>query len=174
MQIAFRTQPAPTIPDHISEALAEMSPETFLLWNGRVYENKAKVLSNGAHPWEGRWEIWIELRDSSHPDAKNQRQRSDKWNTDRQCWMRKLQMYETKDKEYAPLDWGLIVGLQAADGWSNRRYYEDNILAPEDAVNLSAARRQEDIIKGVTNHYHNYNKTSVGSSVSSGWRHRIR
>ena len=174
MKIQFRTQPAPTIPDHIAEALAEMTPECFLIWNPRVYQRMDKTLDDGSNPWEGRWEIWIELENSRHDDAKNIRQESDRWNTDKQCWMRKLQSYETADKEYAPLDWGLIIGLEMADTWKNRLFYEDNILAPEEAENLAAEARQNDILKGVINYYHNYNKTQVGAAVSSGWRHRIR
>ena len=68
MNIEFRTQPAPTIPDHIAEALREMSPEVFLIWNPKMYERKDKTLIDGSHPWEGRWEIWIELQPSTHKD----------------------------------------------------------------------------------------------------------
>ena len=172
MDIQYRTQPAPTIPEHINEALLEMEPRVFLRWNKQVYQRHDLSLTDGTHPWEGRWEIWCELANSRHPDATNERQRTDRWNTEHQCLMRKLQNYETDQKEYAPLDWGLITGLEMADGWSDRLFYEDKVYKPKEAVDALAASRQDDIIRGVTDHYSNYNQVQVGAGDSSGYRHR--
>jgi hypothetical protein len=173
MVIEFKTQPAPTIPDHIAEALAEMSPEVFLVWNPRMYERKDKVLSDGSHPWEGRWEIWIELTHSTHEDANNELAETDRWNSDKQCWMRRLQAYETEDKEYASLDWGLIIGLEMADTRKNRRFYEDHIEDAWEAELDRAERTRANTWAGVANYYKNHNNVSVGRHFSSGWRHGV-
>jgi len=173
MNIEFRTQPAPTIPDHIAEALREMSPEVFLIWNPKMYERKDKTLIDGSHPWEGRWEIWIELQPSTHKDATNELAETDKWNTDRQCWMRRLQAYETEDKEYAPLDWGLIIGLEMADTRRNRRFYEEHIEDAWEEELEAADRKRASLWKGVANYYKNFNNVSVGQYVNSGWRQGV-
>jgi hypothetical protein len=173
MKVEFKTQPAPTIPDHIAEALREMEPEVFLIWNPRMYERKDKFLTNGDHPWEGRWEIWIALTDSTHPDAKNERMKTDRWNTDRQCWMRKLQTYETEDKEYAPLDWGLITGLEMADTRRNRRFYEEHVHNVWEAELEAAERTRMNTWAGVANYYEKHNNVIVGRHFNSGWRHGV-
>lgn len=171
MDIRFLTQPAPSIEPHIQAQLDAMSPRVFLLWNPRV--RTYRVRSEGTQ-WEGRWEIWCELRHSTHPDATNELGRTDRWNTDAQCWMRKLQIYEDTDGGFAAADQGLIKGLEMADTWANRLFYEDHVRDPHAREEARSSLAMREAAAGSSNYFRNLDSTSVGRHVNSGWRHRIR
>lgn len=170
MQIIQRRAPAPTIEPHIEEALLEMEPKVFLVWNS-VHRSFEKF---GTKRWEGRWEIWCELRHSTHPDATNELAETDRWNTDHQCWMRKLQVYETEDGEFAPADRALVKGLKMADAWASRTFYEDHVEDPEIEREEAAMQARREIWQGASEYYRTHNNLRVGGDVNSGWRWRTR
>jgi len=173
MQIHITQSDAPSIPKEILEELSSMSPRVFMQWNSRVF--KANDL-NGVH-WEGRWEIWCELMHSSHPDAKNTLYKTDAWNTDAQCWMRKLQVYQTEGGDFAPADRALIVGLKMADAWADRLFYENKIEDPYEREEVRQVSRRVEAASGGAAHYRNFNNPTVGAhrgSSRADWRHRIR
>lgn len=166
----MRRAPAPTVDPAIETELLEMSPAVFLVWNSafRSYEKW------GTTRYEGRWEIWCELRESQHPDASNQLDRTDRWNSEHQCYMRKLQVYETEDGEFAPADRGLVKGLKMADAWADRRFYEEHV---EEAHKDREARRRlarEELMRGSAQYYYDHDRLLVGPDVNSGWRWRTR
>lgn len=166
MTITLHTQPAPTIDRDVEAALLSMYPRVFLKWNSHW-----KELDEGK--WDARWEIWIELTDVSHPQAKNKLAPSDKWNTDAQCWMRRLQAYTNADGSFAPADWRLIQGLEMADTWANRRFYEERIEAAAEAQEAADRKATSEMHRGLISYYDRYTTTSVGRHVNSGWRWRI-
>lgn len=170
MEIIQRRAPAPTIEPHIEEALLEMEPKVFLVWNS-VHRSFEKF---GTKRWEGRWEIWCELRHSTHPDATNELHETDRWNSDHQCYMRKLQTYQTADGEFAPADERLLVGLRMADAWADRRFYEENIERPFEQQEAAREAARREIYAGGAEYYRTIDSTRVGGHVSSGWRWRIR
>jgi hypothetical protein len=145
---------APTVDAGIQAALLSMFPKSFLTWDHRAE----------------RWQIWIELRDVSHPGAKNKRMDTDKWNTDHQLWMRKLQNYTHADGSFAPADERLIMGLEMADTWSNKRFYEDHVEEPEAKFEASKAADHRDMFGQAARYYHSIPNPIVGRHVNSGWR----
>lgn len=173
MQIHITRSDAPSIPKEILVELSAMSPRVFMEWNPRTY--KVNDL-NGVH-YQGRWEIWCELMDSSHPDARNLKYRTDRWNTDAQCLMRKLMTYQTEGGDFAPADRGLIIGLNMADTWGNRLFYEDEVEKPYEAWEAKQITKQVEAASGGASHYRNFNNPTVGGhrgGARAGWRHRIR
>ena len=172
MQIHITQSDAPCIPKEILAELSAMSPKVFMQWNSRTY--KADDL-RGVH-WEGRWEIWCELRTSAHPDATNERYRTDRWNTDAQCWMRKLQVYQTEGGDFAQVDRGLIVGLKMADAWADREFYKNNIEDPHEQEELRQDARRVEVLSGGVSHYDRYNSPIVGAHrgrhARADWRWR--
>lgn len=173
MDITMHYQEAPTIPDEIQQELLEMTPKTFMIWNPTWRETEVPG-AQGKPIYEPRWEIWCELRDVSHPEAKNQLADSDRWNTEHQCWMRKLQTYETADGEFAPVDRGLIIGLRLADTWARDNFYEEFVDEPFFARERALQDRVDDASAYASRYYANLDNPSVGPYVSKGWRHRIR
>lgn len=176
MDILIRTHPAPAIPDHIQESLDDMYPRVFLRWNARHGKPTREV--DDRPVWdEPRWEIWVELKSVSHPGAKNIRQKTDLWNTDAQCWMRRLQTYENADGSFAPADERLIVGLQMADTWANRRFYEDHVEAPYIAAETAEMKRRQEIYEGAAEYYAHHDRLVVAPYSKGGtadWRWRTR
>ena len=173
MDITVTRSPAPTIPPHIEAALLAMSPRVFMRWNG-CYRKTDRMCSAGKPVWEGRWEIWIECADTSHPDAQNERVASDIWNHEAQCWMRKLQTYTNADGSFAPLDERLLVGLELADTWNNRRFYEENVEDPYNKAEVDNIKARREIYEGGANYYKDHDRLLVGPHVNSGWRWRTR
>lgn len=174
MNIKLVTQPAPSIPPHIEEALESMDPRVFMVWNPRF-------LRPGQHPprpgeaWPTpRWEIWVELRDSTHSDAKNELAEGDRWNPEKGCWMRRLQVYTHADGSFAPIDERLLVGLEMADGWNNKHLYEDKIARAWDDEEAAHLNDLREAAGATSRYYHGLDSTSVGRYVNSGWRHKIR
>lgn len=170
MDIQITRQPAPTIPPGVQDDLDAMTPGVFLVWNS-AWENRG---TEDQPVWEPRWEIWCELTDVSHPDARHQLSDKDVWNTDAQCWMRFLQTYETAEGDFAPADERLIVGLQLADTWSNRRFYEDWVEGAYDAQQASLAKARRETIIGHSEYYDNYDRPVIGPGTGGDWRWRIR
>lgn len=173
MQVHITQSDAPSVPKEIELELLAMEPKTFMLWNARVF--KANDL-NGVH-WEGRWEIWCELRESQHEDANNELYRTDRWNTDFQTWMRKLQLYQTEEGNFAPVDRALVIGLNMADTWADRLWYQNNIEVPHDHEEAVRVARSVEAASGGASYYRNFNNPTVGGhrgSSRAGWRHRIR
>lgn len=168
MQIRIRTQPAPTIPEYITQALNQMSPRVFMEWNKTA---KNSVINNVCI---GRWEIWCELGDTTHPDAVFSRSRADRWNSKANCWMRKLQTYTNADGSFAPIDERLLVGLELADTWNNRLFYEDNVEAPHAALEDAETRKREQIYADGADYFRHHDRLLVGRHFNSGWRWRNR
>ncbi len=171
MNIHITRQDAPSIPKEILAELSAMSPRVFMQWNPRVY----KVSDiNGIH-YEGRWEIWCELSNSRHPDASNVLEKTDQWNTDEQCWMRKLQLYQTEGGDFAPADRALIIGLNLADAWADRLFYENKVVDPHEREEMQQTARRVEIQHGGAEHYRNFDKPTVGAHSKGGnWRWRNR
>lgn len=166
--IKLKTHPAPTIPDYVQVALDILSPRVFIKWNSRAYETSPGV-------FDGRWEIWCELMDVNHPDAKHHRSEHDTWNSDAQCWMRYLQKYETREGDFAPLDGRLLVGLEMADTWKNRRFYEEHIEEPFDQAEVDEQNARKEIYLEGAKYYKDLDRTLIGGSGGGGdWRWRIR
>lgn len=160
---------APTVDPWITEALDSMYPRVFLKWNPRF-----KEIAKGR--WDARWEIWCELIDNSHPGIRGRvhgLNDGDKWNTDAQCWMRKLQAYQTVDYEFAPVDGRLIVGLEMADTWANRRFFEDHFDAPEAEKERLASNISRDAIGDAARYYRKFENPIVGAHFNSGWRGKL-
>lgn len=167
MTIELITQPAPALDPAIEQELYSMYPRHFLRWNPRHQKVGEK--------WEGRWEIWIELAEVAHPDFKHFVDHDkDVWNTDAQCWMRRLQAYTYEDGSFAPADERLLIGLEMADTWSNRRFFEDHVEEPHSRKEEEATRHIRDISAGSANYYRRIDSPIVGRHVNSGWRWRIQ
>lgn len=149
---------APSVDEGVQQALLEMTPRTFLRWSRRSH----------------CWEIWCELRDSSHPDAANARARGDRWNTDAQMWMRKLQLYRTADGEFAPADWRLVQGLEMADAWANRRFYEEHIEEAYDTQEMQRMAQNRQMFRDAGRYYHGIPNPIVaprgGHGGKADWR----
>ena len=173
MQIHITQSDAPHTPKEILVELSAMSPRVFMQWNPRVFK-----VGDYRQTWEGRWEIWCELMYSGHPEAKNTLAKTDSWNTDAQCWMRKLQVYQTEGGDFAPVDRALIVGLKMADTWADRLFYKNNIEDPYEREEIRQVSRRVEAASGGAAHYRNFNNPTVGAHASkhgrAGWRHRIR
>jgi len=163
--------PAPTIDDHIQDELLSMTPRVFMIWNP-IYQSRKRY--DGYKVFEPRWEIWCELQPSRHKDASNEKAKGDKWNSQHQCWMRRLQVYETSEGEFAHADRALIKGLQLADAWTRDDFYEDTIENPHKNLERLQHRARKEIFAGGAEYYHSYDRTLVGPDVNSGWRWRIR
>ena len=174
MNIHITRSDAPHLPKEILAELSALSPRVFMQWNPVLY--KVNDL-NGIH-YVGRWEIWCELMHSTHPDAKNVRYEIDRWNTDNQCWMRKLQVYQTEGGDFAPADRALIVGLKMADTWADRLFYKHNIEDPHEREEIRQVARQVEASSGGAAHYRNFNNPTVGAhrpqGRGAGWRWRNR
>lgn len=170
MQIHIKRADAPHAPEEILAELASLSPRVFMEWNPMVAKS-----TDYRDTYEGRWEIWCELVHSTHPKAKNERQKTDRWNTDEQCWMRKLQVYQTEDRGYAPVDRGLLIGLRMADTWANRRFYEENVEIPYDLGEAAQSAVSREAIMAGGSYYNNFNNPTVGRHSKGGnWRWRNR
>lgn len=148
---------APHVPDHIEAQLRSMHPMHFLRWNGD----------------RGCWEIWIELRERAHPDAENQLAETDRWNTDEQCFMRKLQNYVTAEGGYAPANQGLITGLQMCDAWLKENFYEENFESEEERIQAMRQILQK-ASAASTRYYKDFDNPKVGRHTTGDWRHRYR
>lgn len=171
MNIHITQADAPNIPKEILADLSAMVPRVFLEWNPRLFKAND---TNGVY-WEGRWEIWCKLEHSTHPDARNARYVSDRWNTDVQCWMRKLQVYQTEGGDFAPADRGLIVGLNMADTWANRLFYEEHVIAPNVRIEEARMAVTREMVSAGSSYYRNFNNPIVGSyGGTRGWRWRDR
>lgn len=161
---------APTIEPSILAALKDLGrPRDFLRWNPRFAPEPA----NQDH-WQGRWEIWCELMDVAHPLAKNKLAETDEWDSEHQCWVRFLQTYQTADEKFAPADERLIVGLEMANTWKNRRFYEDHVEEPEAREDRMKMLMGQEQIKEGSRYFRKFDSTSVGAYVNSGWRWRTR
>lgn len=174
MDISFQTQPAPSIPEHLERELLSLYPKVFMIWNPRYRRPGVKPPLKGEEWDTPRWEIWSELVQSYHANARNQRLDSDVWNTDHQCWMRRLQVYENADGSFAPVDERLLVGLELADGWKNRRLYEEGIEDPYEAQEEARKRVFMEAAAGSASYFSKLDSTIVGRHANSGWRHKIR
>lgn len=173
MNLTLRTQPAPSIPPHIQEELDSLWPRVFLRWQPRY-----KPV--GEEGWEGRWEIWVELDATSHPDFDARRKHildpeRDIWNTDAQCWMRFLQTYTHEDDSFAPADERLIVGLEMADTWSNPHFYREHIEEAYERSEQARIQSFKEAARGSSSYFDDLDRTLVGPhSRTADWRHRIR
>lgn len=166
MDINITRHPAPTQREDIQQALLEMTPPVVMRWNSRWKETP--------QGWEGRWEIWIKLEMNSHPDLKPEIAETDLWLPGRGWWVRKLQAYTEEDGSFAPMDERLIWGLEMADTWGDRRFYEDRVEAPhhqQEEAKLDPAR---EAFTGATRYHDDYDRTLVGPAGSGDWRWRIR
>lgn len=159
---------APSVDAPILAALGVMYPRVFLQWNPRF----APEPVNRDH-WQGRWEIWCELTGVAHPGAKHKLADGDEWNTDAQCWMRYLQTYHERDGGFAPADSALIVGLEMADTWSNRRFYEDHVEDPWERDDQARMRASNNVAWETANYFKKYANPIVGRHFNSGWRGKI-
>lgn len=134
-----------------------MEPAVFLRWS------KAKAC----------WELWSELRYSAHPDATNERAKSDRWNTEHQCWMRFFQNYRHADGRFAHADRALITGLEMADAWANRKFYEEHIEAPEQAREAAQLKTREQLMSDAARYYHGIPNPIIAPHARGGkadWR----
>ncbi len=170
--ITLLTQPAPTISDQIQHDLDEMWPRVFMVWNSRYGTPHPDVF--GSLLYDARWEIWVELTDTSHPGRPLKRNKKDRWNPDANCWMRYLQVYETADGNFAPADRALVIGLQMADTWRDRRFYENYIEDPNDQKIARAQHDRRTLFADGANYYRNHDRLLVGPHANSGWRWRTR
>lgn len=175
MDISFRTQPAPSIPSTVQAELDAMDPKVIMVWNPRyLYPGEHEPAPGSEWP-SPRWEIWVELRSSTHEKAKNEITKLDRWSPEHQCWMRYLQVYDNADRSFAPVDERLLVGLALADTWANRDFYDEHVA---DAYDLAEQRRiltAKETMAGSSNYYRNLDRTLVGRhSRAADWRHRIR
>ena len=172
MEVHITQACAPHIPEEILFELNAMSPKVFMEWNPRVR------LEINHTSWRGRWEIWCELRDSHHPDATNILYRTDRWNTDAQCWMRKLQVYQTEGGDFAPADEALIIGLNLVDVWADRLFYQNNIVDPHTRDEIRRTLMASNAASGGASYYRNFNNPTVGAHsgkhARSDWRWRQR
>lgn len=166
MDIKITRHGPPSIPDEIQAELLSHSPRTFMVWNSRWKFDTSTGI------WEPRWEIWKELRHSSHPLATNTRADSDRWNTEHQCWMRKLQTYHADEAmtQFAPVDRRLLIGMKMADTFDDRLWFENHVEAPEQAREEAGQKDRRDLIAARRRYYHNYKSPIVGRHVNSGWR----
>lgn len=169
MQITFRTQPAPELPEDIVGALDSMSPRVFLRWNPRYRETGFST-----QRWNARWQIWCELNETTQEDAAPNRAESDEWNSEAKCWVRRLQTYSNADGSFAPIDERLLIGLEMADTWVNRRFYEDHVEDPYNYQEQEDERARGQIYADGAQHYMAYDTLSVGQHFNSGWRWRHR
>lgn len=142
---------APTVPEWIDRELVAMEPRHFLRF-----------------PRGGPWEIWIELNPKWRP------MKGDRWHTDAQCWVRRLQAYTQEDGTFAPIDCRLLVGLELADTWANRRFYEDNVEAPEAAREAALSATTRTLANDAYKYYKNYANPTVGAGHNRpGWRQGV-
>lgn len=157
---------APSIEPAVQRELDLLTPRVFMRWN---HDFAPEPFS--AEIRQGRWEIWCELTDNTHPKNSSKKLAAgDEWNTDAQCWMRFLQTYQTREGDFAPVDHRLIIGLEMADTWKNRRFYEDHVEDPDALADLRVEQaRRETLIEGAR-YYNGWGNTSVGRYVNSGWR----
>jgi hypothetical protein len=173
MVIELTTQPAPTIEPHIQADIAAMWPRVFMQWNPRHAVRKRD--ERGKKVWDARWEIWVELTDVSHPDAKHWYSDNDVWNTDEQCWMRYLQVYETEAGGFAPADERLVIGLEMADTWKNRRFYDEHIEVPHEIQEFRQLDEVRQVTQASSEYYRTLDRTLVAPGGRGGdWRWRIR
>jgi hypothetical protein len=174
MNIRLLTQPTPTLPEHIVGRLDDMNPRTFMKWNKR---HRRVALHSPC--WEGRWEIWCELIETTHEDAASDRALSDEWNQEAGCWMRKLQTYSNEDGSFAPVDERLLVGLDLADTWANKNFYQDHVSDPYTAQDDALTKDREEIYADGARYFKDHDRTLVGANRGShrggaDWRWRIR
>lgn len=174
MNIEITRHGAPTIPDEITDELLEMDPKVFMIWN--PCWRAAGKSRQGKTIWEPRWEIWCELRQSSHEDATNTLSKNDRWNPDHKCWMRRLQTYKNADGSFAPVDRRLIVGLRMADAWEpgTDEFYQEHILDPEARRERALQRQIEEAAGAGARYYNKIDSPIVGRHANSGWRWRVR
>lgn len=167
--IQLLTQPAPTLDPRVTGYLDLMFPRTFMVWNPHY-------AYLGENRWDARWQIWVELADNSNPDLERKAERTkglskkDRWNADAHCWMRYLQTYNNRDGSFAPVDERLLIGLELADTWANRRFYEDNVEDPEAFAEDAKMRMNRSTLADSTSYYRKYDAPIVGAYVNSGWR----
>lgn len=148
---------APSVPREIQQELLDMNPKVFLRWS------RKKLV----------WELWSELKHSSHPLATNELGESDRWNTDHQCWMRFFQNYRTEEGKFAPADRALIKGLKLADTWSNRLFYEEHIEQPEEMEELARTKQNRDLFGAASRYYRGVPNPIVapyGRNTKADWR----
>lgn len=172
--ISFITQPAPTVSPTIVETLDEMYPRVFLQWQPRYLLLDGSTRSD--EKWEGRWGIWVELTDTNHPGVRTRIHHvndGDVWNSEAQCWMRFLQYYNNEDGSFAPIDERLIVGLELADTWANRRFYEDHVEDPFEAEETRRQQAGRQAMAEASRYYRKLENPIVGAHANSGWRWRL-
>ncbi len=167
MEIQITRHGPPTIDEAVLRELLEDNPRTFMVWNSRYrYDEHLRE-------WEPRWVIWKELKPSRHPKATNERYKSDVWNSDFQCWTRKLQTYMTEAEEFAAADRALITGLAMANSWASRLWYEEMIEEPFAKSEEDKKEERRVLYQDATGYYDRYSNPIVGRHANSGWRWRI-
>ena len=153
-------------------------PDVFFVWNPHpIFDKDGKAIDQ-----EPRWEIWVELREVSHPDARN----TSNPKTDRQFeghgWARKLQTWCHRnhtfhDDGYAGLDCGVFNVLREANTWRNRRFFEEKIVEAGEKNDAALLRDRQSLVKDTSRYYKDFDRTLVaphGRGRSGDWRYRNR
>jgi hypothetical protein len=147
---------APTVDQHIQDELLALFPRVFLRWS---------------HD-KNRWELWSELTNVTHPDARHTRAKGDRYVSEFGCWVRFLQVYKNEDESFAPADERLLVGLAMADTWANRRFYEERIVEPHKYAEMRKKAEMQDLASSAARYYHKIQNPIVGRhSRKADWRH---
>lgn len=168
--VKFRTQPAPTLPSSVQEALEREHPLVKLIWNPRALKS--------GESYEGRWEIWVQLADNTHEHNRFVGSRKDLRFGDQKY--RFLQTWCQRDRTgydqgFAPIDHRLLRSLALADSFANRRWYEDNVELPEEDRERRAMLDIKQAAVDTQSYYRNLFNPTVGArGRSADWRHRIR
>lgn len=152
------------------EALEEFNeehapPRVFVKWAPNPIPSDATpagVTGPKAKDQEGRWEIWVEVRDVTHPEHRYIDPDSNYvWDNDHRCWTMKLQSWEHADGSYASLGRHLLGVLRLGDTWRRDKFYEKHVEEPYNEKQQENREEMQDLILGARDTYKNAGKPSI-------------
>ena len=141
-----------------------------LKWN-----NHAHLVEENTY--DGRWEVFVRLEANSHPNNKFHISKKDlRLNGHVYRFLQTWCERDGKglDSGYAPIDSRFTSVLYQADTFRNRRWYEDEVEAPEELAELKSRMAMRDMATDTYRYYKNMDSTTFGRYTKGDWRHKIR
>jgi len=140
-------------------------PDIGVFWN-----STSLCLDRKRGLWGGRWEIWVEVTDNSHPGNKYLDKTGDTWHNGKR-W-RFLNTYKNDDGSFAPLDDRVFTALHWADTWRNKNHYDETVMSLDRSKREQELAATRETASQLASYWRDYGDdvSKFGPGTTGNWR----